>query len=41
MAAKARVLLVGLDPDMGDYSKSPVPRLTAANVHAAVEGDKA
>ena len=41
MAAKARVLLVGLDPDIVDYSKSPVPGLTAAKVHAAVEGDKA
>ena len=41
MAAKARVLLVGLDPDIVDYSKSPVPGLTAAKVRAAVEGDKA
>ena len=41
MAAKARVLLVGLDPDIVDYSKSPVPALTAAKVHAAVEDDKA
>jgi hypothetical protein len=41
MVAKARVLLVGLDPDIVDYSKSPVPGLTAAKVHAAVEGDKA
>ena len=41
MVAKARVLLVGLDPDIVDYSKSPVPGLTAAKVRAAVEGDKA
>jgi hypothetical protein len=41
MAAKARVLLVGLDPDIVDYSKSPVPGLTAAKVRAAVEGDSA
>ena len=40
MVAKARVLLVGLDPDIVDYSKSPVPGLTAAKVRAAVEGDK-
>ena len=37
----ARVLLVGLDPDIVDYSMSPVPGLTAAMVRAAVEGDKA
>jgi hypothetical protein len=41
MAARAHVLLVGLDPDIVDYSKSPVPGLTAAKVRAAVEGDKA
>jgi len=41
METKARVLLVGLDPDIVDYSKSPVPGLTAAKVHAAVEGEKA
>jgi len=41
MAAKARVLLLGLDPDIVDYSKSPVPGLTAAKVRAAVEGDTA
>ena len=41
MVTKARVLLVGLDPDIVDYSKSPVPGLTAAKVRAAVEGDKA
>ena len=41
MAAKSSVLLVGLDPDIVDYSKSPVPRLTAAKVRAAVENDKA
>lgn len=38
---KARVLLVGLEPDIVDYSKSPVPGLTAAKVHAAVEADSA
>jgi len=41
MVSKTRVLLVGLDPDIVDYSKSPVPGLTAAKVRAAVEGDKA
>ena len=41
MAKNARVLLVGLDPEIVDYSKSPVPGLTAAKVHAAVAGDKA
>jgi len=39
--AKARVLLVGLDPDIVDYTKSPVPGLTAAKVRAAVETDSA
>src|SRR5438105_4218711 len=39
--AKAHVLLVGLDPDIVDYSKSPVPGLTAAKVRAALESDKA
>jgi len=32
---------VGLDPDVVDYSKSPVPGLTAAKACAAVEGDTA
>ena len=41
MTTGARILLVGLDPDMVDYSKSPVPGLTAAKVRAAEEGDKA
>ena len=41
MGEKARVLLVGLEPEIVDYSKSPVPGLTAAKVRAAVEGDKA
>ena len=41
MAAKARVLLVGLEPDIVDYSKSPVPGLTAAKVRAAVAADSA
>ena len=36
---KASVLLVGLDPDIVDYSKSPVPGLTAAKVRAAFEAD--
>jgi hypothetical protein len=39
--ASARVLLVGLDPDIVDYTKSPVPGLTAAKVRAAVEADSA
>jgi hypothetical protein len=38
---RARVLLVGLDPDIVDYAKSPVPDLTAAKVRAAVEADSA
>jgi hypothetical protein len=38
---KARVLLVGLEPEIVDYSKSPVPGLTAAKVRAAVEADSA
>ncbi len=41
MVAKASVLLVGLDPDIVDYTKSPVPGLTAAKVRAAVEADTA
>ena len=41
MATKARVLLVGLEPDIVDYSKSPVPGLTAVKVRAAVEADSA
>ena len=39
--ARAHVLLVGLDPDIVDYTKSPVPDLTAAKVRAAVEADSA
>jgi hypothetical protein len=39
MATKARVLLVGLEPEIVDYSKSPVPGLTAAKVRAAVEAE--
>ena len=39
--ARASVLLVGLDPDIVDYTKSPVPGLTAAKVRAAVETDSA
>jgi hypothetical protein len=38
---RASVLLVGLDPDIVDYTKSPVPGLTAAKVRAAVEADSA
>ena len=38
---KARLLLLGLDPDMVDYSKSPVPGLTAAKVRSAIEADRA
>ena len=41
MVPKARVLLVGLEPDIVDYNKSPVPGLTAAKVRAAVEADHA
>lgn len=39
MASRVSVLLVGLDPDIVDYSKSPVPGLTAAKVRAAVEAE--
>ena len=39
--AKARLLLLGLDPDIVDYSKSPVPGLTAAKVRSAVQADQA
>jgi hypothetical protein len=39
MEIKARVLLVGLEPEIVDYSKSPVPGLTAAKVRAAVDAD--
>jgi hypothetical protein len=39
--AKSRVLLVGLDPDIVDYTKSPVPNLTAEKVRVAVEADNA
>ena len=38
---RASVLLVGLDPDIVDYTKSPVADLTAAKVRAAVEADTA
>ena len=38
---RARVLLVGLDPDIVDYTQSPVPGITAAKVRAAVEADTA
>ena len=41
MMTNARVLLVGLDPEIVDYTKSPVPGLTAAKVRAAVEADTA
>jgi hypothetical protein len=41
MVTRARVLLVGLEPEIVDYSKSPVPGLTAAKVRAAVEADSA
>ena len=37
--ARARLLLVGLDPDIVDYSKSPMPGLTAAKVRTAFEAD--
>jgi hypothetical protein len=38
---KARLLLLGLDPEIVDYSKSPVPGLTAAKVRSAIEADRA
>ena len=38
---KARLLLLGLDPDIVDYSKSPVPGLTAAKVRSTIEADRA
>jgi hypothetical protein len=38
---KARLLLLGLDPDIVDYSKAPVPGLTAAKVRSAIESDRA
>ncbi|MGE3303074.1 MAG: hypothetical protein AB7M12_08160 [Hyphomonadaceae bacterium] len=41
MATKTRVLLLGLEPEIVDYSKSPIPGLTAEKVRAAVEGDRA
>jgi hypothetical protein len=41
MVTKARVLLVGLEPEIVDYSKSPVPGFPAAKVRAAVEADSA
>jgi hypothetical protein len=37
--ARALVLLIGLDPDV--VEKPPVPELTAAKVHAAVEAESA
>jgi hypothetical protein len=33
------LLLVGLDPDIVDYTKSPLPGLTAAKIRAAFEAD--
>ena len=48
MAAKAHVLLVGLDPDIVDYSKSPAaaednlgPRCRPSAIDAASSFDKA
>lgn len=41
MATKAHVMLLGLEPEIVDYSKSPVPGLTAAKIRAAVEADSA
>lgn len=38
---KARVLVVGLNPDIVDFSKSPVPGLTATKVRAATEAENA
>lgn len=39
MTAKARILLVGLEPDVVDYSQSPVPGLTAEKVRAAIHAE--
>src|SRR5215472_4766208 len=39
--AKAHLLLLGLDPDIVDYIKSPVPGLTAAKVRSTIEADRA
>lgn len=39
--ANARVLLVGLEPELVEYSKSPVPGLNAAKVRAALDADTA
>ena len=39
--ARVRVLLLGIDPDLVDFTKSPVPDLTAAKVRAAVEANRA
>jgi hypothetical protein len=39
--AKARLLLVGIDPDLVDFTKSPIPDLTAAKVRAGVEASRA
>jgi len=37
MVTKARVLLVGLEPEIVDYSKSPVPGLTPGQAHIVRE----
>jgi hypothetical protein len=37
----ARLLLVGIDPDLVDFTKSPIPDLTAAKVRAGVEANRA
>ncbi len=39
--ANARLLLVGIDPDLVDFTKSPIPDLTAAKVRAGVEANRA
>ena len=39
--AKAHLLLVGIDPDLVDFTKSPIPDLTAAKVRAGVDANRA
>ena len=41
MERKARVLLVGLDPVGLDYSKAPIPGMTAEILTAALEAENA
>lgn len=41
MERKARVLVVGLDPAVVDYSRTPVPGLTAEILTATLEAERA